>query len=167
MPFEANVRTARTGLRDQLGEASEDTDHKVYFMGGQRTVREQRDGRCHPFVHQDVFARELCELLNREVWRDGQWLVVWAKPGWNSKPRKLTMAWKDQDGDVPFVVEDEHDPIVIQAWGKDRLVEMAENAYQAWQAHEKDVGITPDQKIKAAQGEPSRDSRAASPLFKT
>jgi hypothetical protein len=164
MPFQPNERIARTGLRDQLADLAEMHGYYAAWMADTENARVQTHLKtpCQPLIEQRLFADACVHALNKHEWLDGQWIVAYTHPAAEDLiPREMTLLWKDQDGDVPFVVTFERDMMVREGVGVDHVVENARKAYQEWRQHEDDLGITPEQKRKRAQGEPSQDPTQA------
>jgi hypothetical protein len=107
-----------------------------------------------------MFAVELCERLNREIALDGRWAVGWTdfSPS-DGFPKRAFMAFLDQDGDLILIIDIE-DPFLIMVGSADDYLDQAAEAHGRAQGHLADVGVKPDQRIKAALGEPSRDPTA-------
>lgn len=119
-----------------------------------------------PEVHeaQKAWAEELVAWLNKEVWLDGFWTVLWCD--WDYQRGLYTravMAYLDRDCDLQFTVDiEDHFNIAILAIPD--YVEAAENAYHAKRRFLAEVGVTASDQIKAALGEKSKN-RWAQPEF--
>ena len=107
-----------------------------------------------------VFAVNLCERLNAEIHLDGTWSVGWTdfsvEDGF---PKRLLMGYLDKDGDLIFLVDAE-DPFMIMIACVDSYIDQCAQAYRQAYEHAADVGVKPDQRIKAALGQESKDPLA-------
>lgn len=107
-----------------------------------------------------LWAIQLCERLNDEIGLDGRWAVGWTDFSPNDGfPKRAFMAHLDHDGDLIFIVDIE-DPFLIMVGALDDYVDQAAQAHKSTQGHLADVGVKPDQRIKAALGQQSQDPTA-------
>jgi hypothetical protein len=106
------------------------------------------------------YATDLCTKLNREIAFDGKWIVAFCELDLAiGLFRHLAMLFADQDGDVQFVV-DSDESFETQVRGVDAYVQQCAEAHAAWREMIRDVDVSPQQRIMAAQGEGSADLRA-------
>lgn len=130
-----------------------------------RTTEVSR-GLCRPMEVQRIAAMELCVFLNRELAHDGRWSVGWTgnrndiTPGGLmvfNIPSVMVLVWLDRDDDVQFQVSIDERLDVFLACGPEHWCEQAEQAWAEWRCHIGDVGVKPEQTIKAAQGQREKD----------
>lgn len=115
---------------------------------------------------QVMFARDVLDLLNRELHHDGAWVVVFTHPkpasaaDATAEYARFAMMWMDRDGDIQFTVdwvEGEGDifdfPDVLMA-GRETWANHAEEAWTTWRGLMVDV-LDPSegQTFKRAQGQ--------------
>ncbi len=118
-------------------------------------------GNAHDLpIEMRMFAVELCERLNSEIALDGRWAVGWTdfSPS-DGFPKRAFMAYLDHDGDLIFIVDIE-DPFLLMVGSVDDYIDQATQAFYQARTYAHDAGVTPDQRIKAALGEESRDPTA-------
>lgn len=121
----------------------------------------------------EVFAYNLCSVLQKHEHHDGHWLVGWAD--WRDPPlevagpvahfpigdySRLLMCFIDADGDMQFMV-DSIDPWQKMAAAIDDYVEQCSVAWNEWREHLKVSEIRPEDTIKAAQGQAPTDPLAS------
>lgn len=107
-----------------------------------------------------MFAVELCERLNAEIAFDGRWAVGWTDfSPTDGYPKRLFMAYLDRDGDLILIVDAE-DPFLVMVTSADDYIDQCTQAFYQAGSYAHDAGVTPDQRIKAALGQQSRDPLA-------
>ena len=120
-----------------------------------------------------LYAEKLCRRLNREIGLDGSWLVgltdfaavdpddtIIIGQALRVDPKRLLMIFADADGDTQFVVDTEDDFIDWLMY-EDQYVADCFQAFMKTRENEKELEITPADKIKAALGERSADPSAS------
>lgn len=137
-------------------------DLVVYMQNGD--VPRRRVTGSVPPPHQDDVCRRLCASLNLTVGQEEpfSWAVVlgeWSAGAWNPEAPERPGAYDktfmlpiDREGDVPFVMLEEHPPAIIEA-GMGNLLEQASTALGLYN---RDLGILevkPEHTIRAAMGE--------------
>lgn len=158
MPFRPNETAARTGLRDQLADVADMHGYYAVWIGDNNQVTTKLKSPCRPLIEQQLLADAAIQKLNKEEWLDGQWIIAWTHPTtFDLVPQELQALWKDADGDTPFCVTFEWHLMQRERIGVLEIVGQCHQAHQEWRQHEADLGITPEQKRKRAQGEPSND----------
>lgn len=122
---------------------------------------------CDPM--QRVFAFDLLQGLNKDLYHDGAWVILFTNP----KPVEILasttlydrfcLIWIDQDGDPGFTmdwvegeIEDELDFADAMMSGLDSWIDRAETAWQNWHLLMREV-LDPkaNQLVKRAQGQVS------------
>lgn len=121
-------------------------------------------GKCYPTEEQKHFSEFLCYELNEQIPHDGRWRVVMRSPvkhKWDDvsrafrayMPTVIEMQYLDADGDPQFVTSLEEKLSKILDWGFITLLELAEAGYTEYKAMMQAMNISPEQTIKAAQGQ--------------
>lgn len=148
----------------------EGAEHPRYYA-----VIQRRDG--HFLDHnpaspeleemQAVFARDLLQMLNKELHHDGAWVIVFTDPqpptaliSLKWEYRRFAVIWVDRDGDPQFSLEwlqgesEEFDFADVLLSGLESWGARAETAWQQWKLLMRDVlDPSSDQLIKRAQGQ--------------
>lgn len=106
---------------------------------------------------QEDHARRLVDMLNREIWHDGAWAVLWSHPDIEGVPHAINMAWQDADGDVCFVINSDRTLLDLQANGPESQIGSCEKAWREYMGFMDAVDVQADQKIKAGQGQLQKD----------
>lgn len=151
-----------------------DGDGSVWALlqrsNGQRVeILSQAAQNWNPLKEQRDFGHLLCELLNGQIRHDGRWVVGFTHPSeltteYHEKFSEIYYnrwfaLWIDNDGDPQFTMDcenrfDEVTAVPIFKWVSD-----AEEAWQKWKHHMRDVLGTKRMEqisVKRAQGqEPS------------
>lgn len=100
------------------------------------------------------FARQLVMALNREVHYEGAWIVAWYDGS-----RRWSMFWKDWDGDLNCIVDNDEPWVRVRQAKLAKWVEDAHAAVRKVLQIKYDVlGLKPDQEVKLAQGQPLSDA---------
>ena len=93
------------------------------------------------------WLRTLTILLNTSIPHGGAWICAY------NNERVFVAIWFDRDGDVKIVLDDDRPFARMRAAGPDFIVSNCQLALNTMIEHEKELEITPNQQIKAAQGE--------------
>lgn len=105
--------------------------------------------RFNPLDEQRLFGRDMAKVLNEKLHHDGKWIVAFTHPSphrpaeWFTNGVGYFNRWYflfvDQDGDPQFTVEndDRFDEVLTE--GPDHWIEQAEQAYQTWHLHMREV----------------------------
>ena len=132
-----------------------DTSFHVSVASANGTVTQKASGFMPVDLPRREWARLTCSLLNRHARHGGTWIVAWCEPrnAIDRTPQRVVFLWKDRDGDVPvtFDCKERFDEIV--SWGPEWPIEAAHKALARYAQWLKDLAITPDMMLKAAQGE--------------
>lgn len=116
---------------------------------------------CRPPVEFQLWARFACERVNKLARKDGAWVVVWCDPTIHGVPTRVMFLFKDKDGDVPCMFDcAEPFPAIVMLgtdWFVHRAEQVVDNYRREWI---KDLGIKPEQQIRAALGQASVDPKA-------
>lgn len=125
-------------------------------------------GRILCLPEQQDYARQAAFWL-RDLGHDGRWQVAWTEPTIDvdlegnvtpDVPSQLTLIWKDKDGDPCITIDVDGTIAEIFAMGWHRIQGDCEAAYAEYLSFIADVGVTPEQTIKRAQGQQSIDPTA-------
>jgi len=106
-----------------------------------------------------VWCEELLDILNKQIWLDGTWAVF--VNTWNPAQRiygRVDLGYLDKDNDLQFTVTIE-EPFSVMLFSMFDYVEQAYEAYNLWRQQLEIVGVTDEEKIKAALGQKSKDKR--------
>ena len=135
------------------------------------------DGRVHtievdvhalsPTPEQAIFSRDMCEALDKELAYNGSWVVQWVKPmpvgNLLCNPpeySQVNFLWLDEDGDVQFTIEAEHNIITLLSSGKIHWMDQCNQGWEAWKKQMRDVlDPTEGETYKAALGEKPKSQR--------
>lgn len=93
------------------------------------------------------WIRVLAMMLNTMLHNNGAWVTAW------NNDREFMAIWFDPDGDVKVALDDQRPFARMAPAGPDYILSNCQLALQHMVEHERELEITPDQQIKAAQGE--------------
>jgi len=113
-----------------------------------------------PSASHQLFAQEICKVLNAQIAFDGVWSVCWTD--WRvpaAAPRRIMFNFFDEDFDLQFVV-DSDDPITVMVQNPMAYVHQCAEARGRYLEQMKQLEVHPNQLIKAAKGQPSADPDA-------
>lgn len=106
------------------------------------------------------WAEQMFDLLNHEAWLDGRWFVCWVDWDWSlGAYRRAVLGYQDFDFDVNFVIDIEDD-LETMALHMSDYIDQAIEAFGTFKAEIAIRGITPEEMIKAAKGQKSKDPTA-------
>jgi hypothetical protein len=106
------------------------------------------------------WAEQMLDLLNTEAWLDGRWFVCWVDFDWGTAAyKRAVLGYQDFDFDVNFVLDIE-DSLEDMAECMADYIEQAIEAFGTFKEEMKIRGVTPEEMIKAAKGQPSKDPTA-------
>lgn len=94
-----------------------------------------------------AWLRTMAVLLNTSLGNGGAWFTAWT----NNK--EFQAIWFDRDGDVKVALDDDRPFARMQPAGPDFIINNCQQALGTLTDFEKEMEITPDQQVKAAQGE--------------
>lgn len=117
-------------------------------------------GLALPYEYQ-ALAEQFCLDLNKDLHHDGKWTVTWY--GFDFlRARYTKIAWSffDADDDLQFTVDADDGFLAVFMSIGDRM-QHCEDAYNQWRETLKLNDIRPQDTIKAALGEKSKDPTAA------
>lgn len=103
------------------------------------------------------FAESFIDLLNSEMWLDGHWVVIWKDFDLaRAEYRSIVWAFLDRDNDLQFTVEsDDPFPVLVET-----VLDRVSDAFDAWMQWKQTMqvmNIRPEDQIKAALGQKSKD----------
>lgn len=106
-------------------------------------------GHLPPLAEQVMFAHDMVGALNRHLHHDGKWIVAFTHPSEHSARvigqagavywNRWFFLWVDKDGDPQFTMENDDLFVETLTAGPDRWMEEAEQAWQTWKHHMRDV----------------------------
>jgi hypothetical protein len=106
------------------------------------------------------WAQNMLDMLMKEAWLNGRWFVCWVDWNWRlGAYSRAVLGYQDFDFDTPFVIDIEDD-FVTMAGAMDDYIDQAMEAYSIYKQEIKIRGITPEEMIKAARGQKSKDPKA-------
>ena len=95
------------------------------------------------------WARKVCHALNDEIHFNGVWTIVVFRGG-----GRWGMGWKDWDGDIQIVGDDEIPVTIVQKVKRQRFVEHGQEMVETWiESVWRSVELRPEQTVKLAAGE--------------
>ncbi len=118
-----------------------------------------------PHEMQQEFARQVREVLQKELHHDGVWVVGWTHPpeAWEAVRidgdnvwGRLIMIWLDEDADPQYTVESDLPFLAMVEAGIENYLGQAARAHEAWskeygkKAMKEDFGIKANQTTKEA-----------------
>lgn len=106
------------------------------------------------------WAGQMLDILNKEAWLNGRWFVCWVDWDWTAGAyKRAVLGYQDFDFDVNFVLDIEDDLQTMAECMSD-YVDQALEAFAQFKEEMKIRGVTPEEMIKAARGQPSKDPTA-------
>lgn len=146
---------------------------KFEYLDGD--VIKTKVGRVFPMPEQEIFAKELCVFLNKEIAHGGRWRVVLTQPAKQyydrlsgifrvAVPQLYECQFLDKDGDAVLVVDLEEDVWdLLDNFSFTDIAQHCETTYHFWRNLEANVGIREDQKYSPAHGQVEKNAREVIP----
>lgn len=145
-------------LRRYATEADNGPWYAVFGRTGGRLITTHKDQvwTPEPEAVQRLFTDDMAAALNQELAHDGAWVVLLTSPimeegglvvSAEREYGRFCFIWMDKDGDIQFTIENEEPLWVVLAQQKLHWMEQAEQAWQAWYFHMREVLAPSDDQL--------------------
>lgn len=102
-----------------------------------------------PDDERKTFARDICTVANKHAHYNGVWSVVWFRKG-----RRFALVWKDWDGDIQIMADEETPFWKFKNISLDHWSRHCDEMIRVWITTVlKDLNLTSDETVRLAAGE--------------